>query len=420
MESLLLQQEDLLDNLENLFSNYKKSPKDRLSQSYIQARLDNLEKMWVKFTENHYSLVGSVKKAERLKITYFEDKCFSQAEDIYLDCRTKMSDELVKITQKEVVFSEDNNQPSCDVRLPQIQLCTFSGKYEEWQEFYDMFSSVIHTNNKLSSVQKLHYLKGSLTGEAANLLKNLPTTENNYEEAWSQLKRRFTNKRYNCNAILNRLFSQKPILTESALAIKSLLDTTSACLKLLQNIGINIESWDPVINFITTSKLDVESRKQWETKLSELSDDEIPKWEKLCTFLEARFRTLEMLEGSRSIQNCNSKIVTKQRSFHSVTVQDKKRVITCVMCSGQHHLYQCKQFGKLIPNERVEYVRIKGLCFNCFAPTHCVKYCHQSTCCRRCGRRHHTMLHLDKFNTNLWKILQRKTFSLLQILRRRW
>lgn len=66
------------------------------------------------------------------------------------------------------------------------------------------------------------------------------------------------------------------------------------------------------------------------------------------------------------------------------------------MCNGQHALYQSKQFTKQTSDERSQFVQKRGLCFNCLSPTHPVRSCHQTTCCRRCGRRHHSLLHIEK------------------------
>ncbi|KAJ0184020.1 hypothetical protein K1T71_000443 [Dendrolimus kikuchii] len=149
---------------------------------------------------------------------------------------------------------------------------------------------------------------------------------------------------------------------------------------------------------MTLSKLDVESRKLWEIQLSQSNDDNIPKWDQLYTFLETRFRTLEMLEGGNKniVRNNNiSKQIVKPKSFHSTIEKNNSQNIACTMCSGSHLLYQCKQFSSLSSEQRTEFVQTKRLCFNCLAPNHSVKFCRQSTCCRRCGKRHHSLLHLD-------------------------
>ncbi|EFN85207.1 hypothetical protein EAI_14830, partial [Harpegnathos saltator] len=72
---------------------------------------------------------------------------------------------------------------------------SFSGLYDEWWPFIDMFNSVIHANTTLTNIQKLHYLKASFTGEASNVINGLEISDVNYEVAWDLLKTCYDNKR---------------------------------------------------------------------------------------------------------------------------------------------------------------------------------------------------------------------------------
>lgn len=45
------------------------------------------------------------------------------------------------------------------VKLPHIDLPSFSGKFQEWESFRNLFSSLIDSNDSLTGVQKLHYSK---------------------------------------------------------------------------------------------------------------------------------------------------------------------------------------------------------------------------------------------------------------------
>ncbi|VVC99673.1 unnamed protein product [Leptidea sinapis] len=192
-----------------------------------------------------------------------------------------------------------------EVNLPLIKLPSFTGKYNEWQSVNDLFESLIHNNKKLKSVV-------CLSGEPEDLLRNLTITDANYEEAWLLLKRRYDNKRFNCNAVLKTLFSIKQINHESASALKLILDTTLSCLKQLKNLGIDIASWDAIVVYIVVSKLDSESHKQWEIQMSNTAPEEMPKWSQLAEFLEARFRALEMIDTSRKEMENTLLISVKQ------------------------------------------------------------------------------------------------------------
>ena len=407
MDKLILHQQELLERVDKTFTNYKKSPKSRITISYVESRLETLEKWWSDFEQTHYELVGGVSREARAKLPYFSEDVYCQFEDVFIEYKTRLKEDM-RNSQKstERVSGCQESTTSVDVKLPQIQLPKFSGNYEEWQTFHDMFVSLIHTNKSLSAVQKLHYLKCSLYGEAEQLLKNLSTTDTNYEEGWKQLTRRYTNKRFNCNDVMKRLFGQRSLNSESANGIKQLVDTTSGCLKSLQNLEIDTNSWDAIINHLVLTKLDSESRKLWELQVSQSESEDLPTWNQLSKFLETRFRTLELLDGGRTTNKPPHRDFSSKQTppvkkvFHSTTVNEKKSASNnekvCVMCEGAHSIHQCKQFEKQSPQERSEFVQSNGLCFNCLSSNHSVRFCRQPMCCRRCGRRHHMMLHYER------------------------
>jgi len=83
------------------------------------------------------------------------------------------------------------------IKLPKLELPKFSGKYEEW--FFDTFNSLIHVNASLSNVQRLQYLKSSVTGDAAKIISALEISGANYDIAWDLLRERYDNKCHRAN-----------------------------------------------------------------------------------------------------------------------------------------------------------------------------------------------------------------------------
>lgn len=120
------------------------------------------------------------------------------------------------------VFAENYRHDT--LRLPKINLPTFSGGYESWRSFHDMFISLVHTNTALSEVQKLHYLKSRVNGEAERLLQHLAINKNNYQKAWEILMERYDHKRVLVNTQLNLVFGQPSFSTESTANIKRILE----------------------------------------------------------------------------------------------------------------------------------------------------------------------------------------------------
>jgi len=82
-----------------------------------------------------------------------------------------------------------------NIKLPKLELSKFFGNYEEWFPFFDAFNSLIHVNASLSNVQRLQYLRSSVTGDAAKIISALEISGANYEVAWNLLRERYDNKR---------------------------------------------------------------------------------------------------------------------------------------------------------------------------------------------------------------------------------
>ena len=53
------------------------------------------------------------------------------------------------------------------------------------------FEVAIHNNEGLTGIQKLHYLRAQLTGDAAHVIDNFPLTDSNYLNSVTLLKDRF-------------------------------------------------------------------------------------------------------------------------------------------------------------------------------------------------------------------------------------
>ncbi|XP_050665160.1 uncharacterized protein LOC126965567 [Leptidea sinapis] len=399
-KSIAIQQERLT-KLNRAEANYRKSPKERVTRGYLETRLEIVESLWKEFTETHWHIIGTANESQSSSLDYFTKGTYDTFEETYTyykGCLKEAIHAMIRRDKSQALPPQSvvKESKSSDVKLPKIELPKFSGKYEEWQQFYDLFCSLIHNNRNLSAVEKLHYLKSTLSGDAEALIRNLPTTELNYSAAWKKLTNRYNNKRYNCNAILKSLFTQKHITSESAYSIRCLLDGTTSCITSLNNLGIETKEWDAILVFLVVSKLDHESLRQWEITVSGVSSDTLTKWDELEVFLESRFRTLEMIDSSKQMSKTphnNAKRIEKIKSF---AVHDDAKKYQCIMCSGDHFLYQCKGFGQLAPQERQEYLQKKSLCFNCLAPTHSVKKCRYTTSCRRCGKRHHSLLHQER------------------------
>ncbi len=200
-------------------------------------------------------LEDSIRKVEsiegELKIAYGKGKAIYEDEDwdeLLHDqqIQIKRLDSLRRIMQRKLKnlqgsvkqeFGQSATQ-SHEVRLPQLELPTFSGQIEDWISFHDLFTAAVHNNSKLTNAQKLQYLKTSTKGEAARIIKNLSITDANYEVAQGLLKERFSRKRELLFCHINKLMTQPKVVSETSSELLRLVDSTTESLNV----------WKPSIN----------------------------------------------------------------------------------------------------------------------------------------------------------------------------
>ncbi|CAG9125559.1 unnamed protein product [Plutella xylostella] len=171
-------------------------------------------------------------------------------------------------------YNKSNNDDACSenvtrasnhrlVKLPTIQLPKFSGSYENWLEFHDTFSSLIHTNDEIDEINKFHYLRASLEGSAAVVIQSFEFSASNYAVAWKVLCERFDNKRLLIQNHVSALFNIDPISRESSVVLKRLIDNLNKNLRALESLGEPVKQWDTLLIHIVTYKLDQKTYRHY-------------------------------------------------------------------------------------------------------------------------------------------------------------
>ncbi|XP_048002429.1 uncharacterized protein LOC125238968 [Leguminivora glycinivorella] len=128
---------------------------------------------------------------ELLKNTaYMKNDVYEATNELYMDYKCELKNVLSKLkaipSNASPMLPNTSTSKSSHVKLPKITIPTFSGKYEEWTGFRDLFISLIHKNKDIDDIQKLHYLKAHLSGEAEQLLRHIPISSESYVQCWTQ------------------------------------------------------------------------------------------------------------------------------------------------------------------------------------------------------------------------------------------
>lgn len=272
-----------------------------------------------------------------------------------------------------------------DVKLPRIELPKFNGTYESWTSFFDIFKSLVHNNKSLSGSQKLHYLKSSVEGEAAQLIRSYSITEANYSEAWAALATRYQNKRLIVNSHLKNILELPKLKLESASALRKLMDTFSECIRALNALDRPTDHWDDLLVFIFVGYMDGETRRLWELSLG----DQMPLFVELRKFVETRCRSLEAAGPSLSNIRQPTAVSNHHKPRALLGSSDKS---SCPICKENHVVSACPRFYKLYPGQRFRAAKSYGLCYNCLHNDHLTDNC-TAPPCQICQRKHHSLLH---------------------------
>lgn len=400
--------EALAATIANFESNLKKTNKVKITQGYLKARRDLIERYWAKFIETHSQIVIDTTAADKTTCSYFSDDTYSVTEESYLNCCTYINDKLTEMLPTPAVnvtgaASINQGQPIIVQQSslnPQLKLLPptipkFDGNYQHWPSFYDIFTSLVHNDATMPAVHKLHHLKGSMTGEAEQLLRHFSLTAANYNPAWEMLNQRYANKRVLLDTQLRILFNQPKALRDDATSIKALMDTSTECLYSLQNLEVPTDSWDPIMIYLITQRLTSETLQLWEQSLT--GKENLPSYKDLTAFLEGRYRTLEAIanvEGHNVDKpNQPSRTNKDKQTFHAA-VTPASTSASCTKCSASHSIRQCDQFKAMSVIDRHDFAKSNRLCMNCLSSSHNSNRCPSNKRCFECRKRHHTLLHL--------------------------
>lgn len=292
----------------------------------------------------------------------------------------------------------ENTMRQSRVRLPKIELPVFSGSYEDWYSYQDTFEKLIHTNNSLADIEKFHYLRSSLRDKAAEVIRFIEITTDNYHEAWTTIKDRFDNKRWIVHKHIKAMFEAPSLTKENHIALRELLDTILKYLRALKALKRPTDTWDDLVVHIITSKLDPATNKAWETSIV-LGD--MSNLKSLTDFLSKRCQALESISSKLS-NNQQGNVSQRHNGKHknqSVSIVATANV-SCPQCKENHSLYHCEAFLKLSIDKQIQIFKRAHICTNCLRSTDHQANARKSGSCRKCNKRHNTLLHLSTSNNN--------------------
>uniref|UniRef100_A0A182NGJ1 Uncharacterized protein n=1 Tax=Anopheles dirus TaxID=7168 RepID=A0A182NGJ1_9DIPT len=129
-----------------------------------------------------------------------------------------------QLLRDEVPQQRVGSSPLQGIRLPTIALPEFDGDYMQWLTFKDTFECLIHENDDVPAIQKFHYLRAAVKGEAAQVIEAITISSINYALAWKTLSERYSNEYLLKKRHLQAMFGITPAKKESASTLHQLMN----------------------------------------------------------------------------------------------------------------------------------------------------------------------------------------------------
>jgi len=406
VEARLEQQITLSKVIASSYDELIKSGFSNITSTRIQSRIASLKEDWDKFSLINDAVGIAMKKLsveDRTLVqqhSFLQENTFATTKEAYLNSLEKMMSLLDNgiTTSDNSTSGQTTLQVSATVpyayqsRLPRIDLPKFNGTPSEWLPFKDLFNALVTANPTLSAIEKLQYLKTSITGSAAHLLSNTTLTADNFQKAWEGLIAFYENKRLLVNAALHSLLSLKRMSSESATEMEQLYVKVIQIYRTLETLNRQFAFWDDFLIFIVLKKMDSESIKIWEQHLGASRDPS--KWQQFSEFMVTRFLTLQAYERSRTGKakvTPQAKIAKVHHQIKSIEIK-REKIYKCAICSGQHYTALCSQYQTKPVRQKLELIQKHKLCYNCLG-NHKIAICRVTRRCQKCGRKHHTTIH---------------------------
>lgn len=349
----------------------------------VQARMAALERTYEKFRECSCELeiLSDGKEIEGVNLQ--ED--IGTFETDYFTLKAFLNSAIDKFNvlpnQQQVVRS---------LKLPDIKLPEFSGNILKWCSFFDTFESLVHNNCELSNVQRFHYLKSTLRGEAYRLIEKISVTSDNYSVALKMITDRYQNKNILIRNHIETFFKIERLKKECPRALTNLVGEYENNLGILQKLGEDTKGWSSLLVHMITSRLDQTTLRGWQRTADK---KRMPTYDELIQFLRNYVVELETLRTDRHNYDQTRPIPQMTNTTTSHSPKDH-----CVACGKGHRLYYCESFKHMPVSQRFSIVSKAGLCTNCLFGKHSFASCKYGSC-RECGAKHHTLLHNPTMNS---------------------
>ena len=346
-------------------------------QTVLNSKLRSIEKSEDRYTsswETHRDLL--VKEGVDIDLFFKEH---IRIRDGIVRTQTLLGDAI------DTLVSQSNVKTDVHVKLPETKLPEFWGNPTEWDQFWDLFFSLVDSRPDIPMSVKFSHLKNSLKGSSAKLIAGFSVTEANYQEAKELLKKTYQDD----GRIPRKLIQQLLNLKSPNHNYKELSDFKLVVDQILRSLRAyhDTESADWLILEILMDKLSLETQ----TFLFHHNKSQYFPFSEFDKSLEVLVNLLENNKSSHKPKDHTAKLNAESPRKSSVTWSvTTKLKDNCIFCSQEHRSVRCPTYPT--PESRKNILFKENRCLKCCRIGHHASDCKATLHCTVCKGFHHTFL----------------------------
>lgn len=326
-----------------------------------------------------------------------------------ISCASVHNETILTNTLKAFKSDFVSELPEFDGKNP-LEWFTLVTEYKRSTEEYD-----------ISAYDNLLRLRKALKGEAKEIVYPFLSDVRYLPLIFQILEKQYARKEVIMDELIHKLLSFDKIKNLDLQAFKQFYNLIFTTIYAAKTVGAMDYINFPQLLVHMSNKLPDISKVQWLRVWAQMERE--ANTVTIETFLAWLESEMDIVHLNDATENCiNEENLTV---FSHVQVKNhEKRIQKCRFCKSTEHsvLERCKKFTKLSVQERRSACLKLCVCFLCLKAGHSSKRCRKKEFCRKCGAKHHKLMHRDedqkpKFtsktvkNPNLMEETENKTLN---------
>ncbi len=316
--------------------------------------------------------------------------------------------------QNEQVLST-HRQIASVMSLPLPEVPKFVGDVMEYHTFILAFDARV-ASRAVSDADRMYFLQQYLEGEARDLIAGCVLMEpsQGYAQARTLLQQQYGDPHRISMAYVDKVIGWPHIGFDDNLGLRKYSVFLIKCLNTMQSMShMTVLNHSPNMQAVVC-KLPAYLQNKWRDYVTKfrLEQHSAPAFCHLVRFIQTAAESANDPVFSKQAlsksEPTSKKAGNRKQKSSAFAVNVKSEVNTgstdasvstrrCFFCKGSHDLDDCQEFDKKSIQDKRNFLKEKRMCYGCFGYNHTSKGCLKKRTCKKCKKKHPTVLHIDGF-----------------------